>query len=298
MNYRFFRLLGLVLLLPMVSWAQRWKDVSSFKEMNKVYFAQKPNVGACYEGKLAPATINNTLAYLNYIRSLHGLLPVVLDDKANVDAQKAALLLAANKTVNHHPPTSWKCYSKEGANGCATSSLFAGAGFWGMATAIEFLLIDDGQPTLGHRRWFLMPTLKSVGVGFVSDSLGTGAAIKVMKTAETYSAKEANITPKSFVAYPFQKYPSYLVKKDWLMSFTVPIPQGVDLDNATITIKRNNQRVSITEQNVDYVPFGGGPTLIWKVNNLVPSQRYDVKVEKVLVDGKPQTYDYWFELVP
>ncbi|SFC62613.1 Cysteine-rich secretory protein family protein [Flexibacter flexilis DSM 6793] len=298
MNYRSFGLLGLVLLLPMASWAQRWKDVSSLNEMNKVYYVQKPNVKACKEGKLSPILLQSTVNYINQIRALHGLLPVVLDENASEESQKAALMLAANKKVDHHPPTSWKCYSKEGANGCATSNLFAGAGFWGMARAVEDWMIDESVSNLGHRRWLLTPSLKSVGVGFVSDSLGTGAIIKVMKTAETYSAQELNITPKMFVACPFEKYPSYLFKENWLLSFTVPIMEGVNLDKAKITVTGNNQRMEILDKEIDEVLYGGGPTLMWKVKGLVPSQRYEVKIDKVQINGKPQSYSYWFELVP
>jgi hypothetical protein len=38
-------------------------------------------------------------------------------------AQRAALMMAANAALSHFPPTSWKCYAKDGAEAAASSNL-------------------------------------------------------------------------------------------------------------------------------------------------------------------------------
>lgn len=49
------------LIMPFMVLAQRWQDVSSLKEMNRIYFAQKPNIKACREGKLSSELHQNTI---------------------------------------------------------------------------------------------------------------------------------------------------------------------------------------------------------------------------------------------
>lgn len=278
----------------------QWQDSKTYNAGITYMFSQEPDVAQCRAGELSEAFTNDALAYLNYIRKLHNLLPVSLHVASVKGVQEAALMLAANaeKGLNHHPPKSWRCWTQEGADGCANSNLFGGQGYWGLRSAIDGCMIDSTVPILGHRRWILSPALKSVAFGYVSnkEETATGAVIKITKT-ERYDDKMLNINEKSFVAYPYHEYLSRLVKKDWLMSFSVPMHKGVDLDNAKISVSNKGKRLSVMNQQADHTLYGESMVLTWQINQLTENTKYMVKIENVIVNGKPQQYEYWFTLV-
>ena len=57
--------------------------------------------------------------------ALGGVSPA---DAIEAAAQASALMQAANDSLSHTPPTSWKCYTALGATGSATSNLYGGFG--------------------------------------------------------------------------------------------------------------------------------------------------------------------------
>jgi hypothetical protein len=70
--------------------------------------------------------------------------------------------MAANGTITHTPPSSWTCYTAEGADTANKSSLSGG----GAISSVDGYMIDPGNPTtIGHRRWILSNMLASVGYG-------------------------------------------------------------------------------------------------------------------------------------
>jgi len=95
-------------------------------------------------------------------RFMAGLDPVPMTDANNLKAQGCALLMTANGMITHTPPSTWKCYTMEGATTANASSLSSG----GAVSSVDGYMVDPGNPTtLGHRRWVLSNMLSGVGFG-------------------------------------------------------------------------------------------------------------------------------------
>jgi uncharacterized protein YkwD len=120
------------------------------------------SVDTCTAGELSADGIANALRVFNLYRSMVGLAPLTNDAEANKRAQGCALLMAANGTISHTPPTTWKCYSAEGAATASSSSLSTGPS----VSSVDGYMLDPGNSnTMGHRRWVLSNYLASVGFG-------------------------------------------------------------------------------------------------------------------------------------
>ena len=120
----------------------------------------------------APGTTNiehhqAVIARINYYRALVDLPAVTLDGGTpTTQAQAAALMMSAQNALSHTPPTSFTCYSPEGAAGAAATNLSLGS--MGVA-AIDGYMGDAGpnNTAVGHRRWILFPPRASMSTGDV-----------------------------------------------------------------------------------------------------------------------------------
>jgi len=120
------------------------------------------NVEACNAGEMTPEAIANALRLFNMYRFMAGLAPVTNSPEGNRLAQGCALLMKANGTITHTPPTTWKCYNAEAAKTAGGSSVSSGPA----VGSVEGYMIDPGNPTtIGHRRWILSNMLTEVGFG-------------------------------------------------------------------------------------------------------------------------------------
>jgi len=133
-------------------------------------------VPSCQEGALTTAEKEYVLEYVNFIRYLHNLKPVVYDYGGDVKAQKAALIQVANGQLSHTPPTSWNCYSQDGYDGSENSNLHLQ---WGISegqqidsrVSIVGWMLDNmsqnAQDRCGHRRAIINPFVTSISFGRV-----------------------------------------------------------------------------------------------------------------------------------
>ncbi len=132
----------------------------------------------CEPGTTSSASRAATLRALNYARSLAGLAPVSFSAELNARAQKTALIMSANESLSHSPPSSWRCWSSTGAANARRSNI---AIAWPSITSsgtISLYLEDHGPSNraVGHRRWLLNPFSTQMGSG----STDTANAITVM----------------------------------------------------------------------------------------------------------------------
>jgi uncharacterized protein YkwD len=136
----------------------RWKaDRANLTEP-----AWNGDVAACEAGDLSEETRATALRLVNLYRFMAGLEPVEMTAEGNRLAQGCALLMAANGTITHTPPSSWKCYTAEAASTAGKSSLSSG----GAISSVDGYMLDPGNPTtIGHRRWILSNMLASIGFG-------------------------------------------------------------------------------------------------------------------------------------
>lgn len=262
-------------------------------------YAVTPDATTCQAGVLSEATRQNALSIINEIRRLHELDAVVYDYASDNLVMNASLMMLANNTLNHSPPTTWKCYSAAGAMGANTSNL-ASIGAYSLPEDDFILWLTDRSnlsgSIVGHRRWLLDPFLGQMAFG----RAGNMAAIRVIYDTVT--------TPKStatFVAYPFHDYPVKYYAQGTVLSFSVIADSNnkaasarVDFSAAQISVaQRGGSVVGISNVNYDNAGYGLANNLQFSAGTLAYNMVYDVTISNVLVSGQARSYSYWFRVV-
>jgi len=119
-------------------------------------------VASCTAGDMTPEARDNALRLVNLYRWLAGLPAVALDATRNQKDQECALMMRANNMLSHEPPTTWSCYSDDGADAAGNSNISSGQA----VSSVDLYMIDPGnETTIGHRRWILSNSLGPIGVG-------------------------------------------------------------------------------------------------------------------------------------
>ena len=127
------------------------------------------NVESCVAGDISADGRANALRLYNLYRWLADLPAVTTDATRDAQAQACALMMRANGMLSHEPPSTWRCYTAEGAEGAGSSNISSGPG----VGSADGYMIDNGNPTtIGHRRWILSNSLGPIGIG----STATGAS--------------------------------------------------------------------------------------------------------------------------
>ncbi|MEL4504755.1 CAP domain-containing protein [Luteococcus sp. H138] len=195
------------------------------------------SVDPCAPGAVSADAQAATLTTINYYRSMVGLAPATLNPTWSAKAQQAALMMEANNSLSHTPPSTWKCYTAAGADAAKTGNL--ALGYSNGAKAINGYIDDAGNDaTLGHRRWILDPRITVMGSGFTN----RGNSLKLWDGAVP-SANPAN-TP-AFVAWPDAGYvPKALVPSNniWTLSAS---DAATDMSAATVSITSDGKSVPV-----------------------------------------------------
>ncbi len=126
-------------------------------------------VAACQAGSPSAPLQAATLDLVNYFRAMSQVGPVTFDPSLSAKAQQAALMMYANDALDHAPPTSWDCYSAEGADAAGSSNLARG---YSGADVVQAYMDDPGATNTGagHRYWLQRPTTQTMGNGMVGDA--------------------------------------------------------------------------------------------------------------------------------
>jgi hypothetical protein len=257
-------------------------------------------VSSCAEGTISEDARSKVLVRLNYFRRLVGLSDNLTENYAqHQDCQKASLIFKAEENLSHFPPSSWACYTPEGAAAAATSNIAWGTainGEWSVHTTYGITgFIEepgDNNTKVGHRAWFFIPGLHSIGIGSTNTTC-------CMQWKDNY---DPTGPAPEFIAYPPNGYmPSKLVFPRW--SFSIP---GGDagFENATVTMKDDKGKsVSLTVVNRPAATPGKVllPQLVWEpdvdVSSIRSDRRYTVTVSNVTGLEK-NTYTYVVIVVP
>lgn len=124
-------------------------------------------VEGCEPGDISKEARDRALAQVNFIRWLTGLKSVTTDPALDKKAQACALMMHANGQLSHNPPTSWKCYSADGADAAKKSNISSAPG----VSSVLLYMIDPGNDTtIGHRRWIVANRFGPTGLGSTSKS--------------------------------------------------------------------------------------------------------------------------------
>lgn len=288
---------------------------TGFAAQAAALYATQPGIANCQAGQLTSATTSAMLVQLNAIRALHQLPPAAYSAADEAGAQQSALMQAANDTLSHTPPASWKCYTTQGATVSSQSNLYGGFGnglgfttddqiLAGWLTETNNIVVDS----VGHRRWLLYPFLGAVAYGRVVGASPTsthadGAALKVFNVAGAGVA--AGALPQ-YVAYPFQDYPSRYFSTGSLLNFTVVASSSansganaaVSFASARITVtQRGGGAMAVSKVTYDNVGYGLPNNLQWAVAGLQANTYYDVAITGVVVNGATRSYNYYFRVV-
>ncbi|MFC2131808.1 CAP domain-containing protein [Bacteroidota bacterium] len=268
-----------------------------------------PGVSDCYEGTLANAEKMKALDRLNYFRRLHGIDEVSYNPDMDDDVQKSALIAVANETLNHFPPTSDKCYSTDGDTACQRSNLhlswYSGLQqVWSSAASIDGWIHERYSSSIGHRRWFLSPFLKTVSFGRV-DQIKSDGKYLVGTTMYVWDTDGPTQSDVEFVSCPFHDYPSSAFQPDLILSFSVLANKSstwansnVNYTEATIQVTDESQNTyTVHSKSFDNIGYGMPNNIEWQTQGLDYNTKYTVNISNVLVGGEPRDYEYWFNIV-
>lgn len=242
------------------------------------------NVATCSAGDVSSACRNAGLQRIEYFRLMTGLpAGLVLDPTWNAKCQEAALMMTANRTLSHSPPSSWTCYTAAGAEAAGKSNL--AAGFSSLAAAISGWMADNGVSSLGHRRWVLYPPLATAGLGATFGNSYPAYAMWVISGGGTRPAQP------EFVAWPPPTWVPYQVVFS-MWSFSMP---GASFAGASVVMTRGTTNTALTLQQT---PNGyGDNTLAWTPQGIpggAPASDtvYHVEVNNVVVGGQTRNFAY------
>ena len=286
---------------------------------NNEIYALEPDVGKCTSGIPSDSEKLKVLNRLNYLRSIHKLKTVKYNDAYDEMTGECALVIAANKKLDHEPDSSWKCYSNVAYDGCYSSniSLAMTTNYdtcqIDSATIIDGFMTEENEvppTTLGHRRWFIDPWLNTIAFGRADYSDGAGhfilgSAVRVINRDNPSDQQNISDSDIKFVAYPFESYPAELYNDNVMMSFTVisdknsKINNGANINFASATIAiidPNNKTMKVKNIEYDTEMYGVPNNLRWYAEGIKPNVKYNVTVSNVMVNNNPEFYQYWFEL--
>src|SRR5258706_8415575 len=154
--------------VPAIDTSNRAAVVAAY---NTYYNVAQPAVGftgstaSCTPGGISLAFQEWTVTRINFLRAMAGVPGNTTHDATlNGQEQAAALIMAANNTLNHFPPVSLLCYTASGSTGAGSSNLALGGG---LTDALPLYMSDPGtgNEIAGHRRWILHTQKAKFSVG-------------------------------------------------------------------------------------------------------------------------------------
>jgi hypothetical protein len=232
--------------------ARGWIDTTNRAEVAKAYLATfgpavpapawTGNVATCNAGTISAGHRAAMMSRVNWYRAMAGVLDGVVEDaQFTTDAQNAALITAANNTLNHNPPTTATCYSASGANGANNSNLALGNSGASGVESIELYMNDPGasNAAVGHRSWILEPNQVRMGPASIPNQSG---ALYVIDPPNLFGPNLATRDSNRFVSWP----PAGFVPNNKVYARFSLHNNNADFTNATVTVTVNGSPVTTT----------------------------------------------------
>jgi hypothetical protein len=148
----------------------------------------------CARPTVHPAALTDAHRVLNAFRWLSGVAAVGWQSEVERDVNDCAVMMDRAERLDHHPPSSWECFTPEGARGAGSSNLTLISPEMDAASAIE-TFVNETVESLGHRRWSLYPRLAPTALGVTARAMCMRARTRMVDHANTSE------TP-AIVAYP------------------------------------------------------------------------------------------------
>ena len=254
------------------------------------------NQATCVAGTTTADFQNQVAVRINYFRAMAGLpAGITLNSSWGSQDQAAALIMSANNTLSHYPPSSWSCYTPAGANAASNSNISIGSAG---PDAITGYMEDHGanNSIVGHRRWLLYPQTQRMGTGDVAENGTFNSANATWVFDGNYGGPRPS-TRQPFVSWPPPGYVPYpVVFARW--SFAYP---NANLASATVAMSSNGVAIPVTTETV--ANGYGENTLVWHPSNLDPTQPqpwpvpatdvvFSVTIQNVNLGGNPTNFNY------
>lgn len=251
----------------------------------------------CTSGTTSTDFKNSVVARINYFRAMAGVpANITLNSTYNTKAQQAALMMSANNSLNHNPPSSWSCYTADGDQAAGSSNISLGSNGW---DAVSGQVRDNGanNTRVGHRRWLLFPQTLQMGAGDVAAN-GSYSAANSIWVFDGNSGNPRPTTRDDFVAWPTKGYNPYqVVPMRWSLSYP-----NADFSNATVTVRQDATAVPVTIDD-QASPGYGENTITWHPTSMstdygarwpkpVSDTDYQVTVDNVVVNGITTSFSY------
>lgn len=238
------------------------------------------DVDSCDPGTQPDEFQQATLDAINYVRSQVGVAPVTLSAELSAKAQKAALIMHANGTLDHHPSADQECYTAEGAEAAGSSNLSMGS--TGPGSVLRYMTDSgDHNRPVGHRRWLINPGTRIMGSGSTD---GYNAMWVIPDGWDSTGPAPEWLTWPTAGYFPVSLEP----EGRWSISSDDP---SVDFANATVQVQGPGGRT--LPVTVWPVEDGYGPsTLSWDGPEAPALPRdgeasYDVRVDGATRGGSP-----------
>ena len=248
------------------------------------------NVAGGAAGTTTAAFKDDVRRRINFYRAMVGQpADIVFNDTKSSKCQKAALMMTANNSLNHSPPTSWKFYTVDGSEAAYASNLALGT--YGPA-AVDGYMYDDGagNQIVGHRRWLLYSLAREMGTGDIPAS-GSYLSSNVLWVIGNFKTAAT----AKFSAWPNEGYvPDSLVPARWSLSYP-----GANFTSATVTMTRNGTNVPLTVVSRTDNGYGDN-TIVWQPTGVPASvtsdMPYVVSVSGISGTGIPTSKTYTVNL--
>lgn len=276
------------------------------------------------------ATVGKTenTAALNSVNLVRYLtdLPQVKEHKNFSDlAQNAAFLMNKNNQLAHQIPvppgmsSTNKIYKKGAIAGLASN---IGAGYPNIQQSIlNGYIVDNGsnKSAIGHRKWLLNPTMRSIGFGKVGNYTDTYVfdnkasvnqqlpgyykwSTKDLQEPGGWGLAEKN-NANTKIAWPAQRMPLQLMTAGTPFSLAVGKNYTIS-DRVKITMKNSKKSVTIDSKNLksgqhySISPSGYGymNAIVWHANpndfTFKDGDTYTIKITGLLKNKKATTINY------
>lgn len=276
----------LVAQCPRATMVNNYNTVYLGSSVSDTELAWTGNSSTCTAGTISTLSKTKTLNRINYFRQLVGLPGnITFDPALNTKCQEAALMMRANNQLSHSPPTSWLCYTADGALAASKSNISGGgSSSYHSAATISGQMNDGGtsNTACGHRRWILYTGANVFGLG----STLTSSVLWVVDI----SGPSTNI---NYIAYPSAGFfPAPLIPTSGRWSFG---KDDADFTNATVQMTDNAGAVVSTILEPLANGYGDN-TLVWKPTGIITISQtdlaYTVNVNNVIVSGASQNFSY------
>jgi hypothetical protein len=272
----------------------RYQD--GFVALRKTTFSWTGNVAGCAAGDTPLAYKNAVVKLVNYYRAMAGLPgDVTLSLAKSAQAQKAALMFDANDQLSHAPPTTWTCYTADGATAAGKSNIAWGTNLNSTSASssgigsIPLYVMDGGVASLGHRRWVFSLVLGEVGTGDTPQ----GNALWVLGNTHAAPSVPNGMPwpPRGYVPWD-----SKIAEPAMRWSFSYP---GADFSAATVTMT-DDAGAAVPVTGVAELDKGYAEnTLAWSIGgsgqpwSRAPADtKLGVTVSNVRIGGVAKSFSY------